>query len=727
MADLIEGNPNAEIRAAYKPSEKEHGLLRFVYQRYSDMKATRSKFEPIWDRHEKQWEAWRPPKNINDWQSNIVPPFTTSIVEAELSELIDQTLRPKASARGPEDKPKATVINHVMEYTWEVGDGDIELYKAIKDALVLGTGIVQEYYWKDARQVRVLVKYDPEKGVEEYEEKEINDFDDVYMEAVKLQDFFIDESARSINRGPYKANDCIRRYILDFEKFKTVYKGKIFDPLDNAKYVKPGGDTNYYEFYQPPKGINQKEIEVLWYWSRNPDKLVITANDVVLRNSPNPYNHKQLPFAQALDVMRPHQFYHKGEPELLESIQDELTTIRRQRIDRSHLDIDKVFLVSNREVLTDQDLITAPHKPIYVDDPMGSIKPLEYSATPQSAYLEEDRLKEDGERVTGMDVRSQSVRASGSATEAAILKEATLRRLRLKIWLLSRTLLMEQSRLRVANIIQHYSQPKLQSILGAKEPELANAIAAGNVRSINGQQFIEQPRTIRTTNIELTRVGEGGIEERDNKGENFFDVLPEDVIPIKGAFDLKLSAEPTFPVSKPLLQQKVNELFQHPIIQAAVQQGLLDLKKTASKMLEINDFDPDDFEVREEPEAAIDPEQMIRMAMTENEQMMEGDEMPGTPFATSDHTEIHLNFMGSEDFKKAFRTNPGIVNLFVRHILFEEAAQQERQNQPAGQPGTPTPPGGAGSTAGGVGASEAAAANAPRAVGETGMTEGIAG
>src|SRR3990167_5403105 len=439
MADLIEGNPNAEIRAAYKPSEKEHGLLRFVYQRYSDMKATRSKFEPIWDRHEKQWEAWRPPKNINDWQSNIVPPFTTSIVEAELSELIDQTLRPKASARGPEDKPKATVINHVMEYTWEVGDGDI----------------------------------------------------DVYMEAVKLQDFFIDESARSINRGPYKANDCIRRYILDFEKFKTVYKGKIFDPLDNAKYVKPGGDTNYYEFYQPPKGINQKEIEVLWYWSRNPDKLVITANDVVLRNSPNPYNHKQLPFAQALDVMRPHQFYHKGEPELLESIQDELTTIRRQRIDRSHLDIEKVFLVSNREVLTDQDLITAPHKPIYVDDPMGSIKPLEYSATPQSAYLEEDRLKEDGERVTGMDVRSQSVRASGSATEAAILKEATLRRLRLKIWLLSRTLLMEQSRLRVANIIQHYSQPKLQSILGAKEPELANAIAVGNVRSINGQQFIE--------------------------------------------------------------------------------------------------------------------------------------------------------------------------------------------------------------------------------------------
>src|SRR3990172_9382246 len=175
MADLIEGNPNAEIRAAYKPSEKEHGLLRFVYQRYSDMKATRSKFEPIWDRHEKQWEAWRPPKNINDWQSNIVPPFTTSIVEAELSELIDQTLRPKASARGPEDKPKATVINHVMEYTWELGDGDIELYKA---------------------------------------------------------------------------NDCIRRYILDFEKFKTVYKGKIFDPLGNTKYVKPGGDTNYYEFYQ---------------------------------------------------------------------------------------------------------------------------------------------------------------------------------------------------------------------------------------------------------------------------------------------------------------------------------------------------------------------------------------------------------------------------------------------------------------------------------------------
>src|SRR3990167_5556964 len=118
------------------------------------MKSVRSKFEPIWDRHEKQWEAWRPPKNINDWQSNIVPPFTTSIVEAELSELVDQTLRPKTTARGPEDKPKALVLNHILDYTWEIGNTDIELYKAIKDSLIFGNGIVQEYYLKDNRKVQ---------------------------------------------------------------------------------------------------------------------------------------------------------------------------------------------------------------------------------------------------------------------------------------------------------------------------------------------------------------------------------------------------------------------------------------------------------------------------------------------------------------------------------------------------------------------------------------------
>jgi hypothetical protein len=175
--DAIKPTENPKIRGYYNPGDIEHDWLKKVYQRFADMKSYRSKFEPLWDKWWKQYEAWRPPK-IN-WQSNIVPPYTTSVVEAITSELVDQTLRPIATGRGPEDKAKATVMNHTVGYTWEIGDSDIEDYKAIKEALVIGQGFVQEYYWRDARQVRVLVKYDPEQGIEIYEDKEVTDYDDV--------------------------------------------------------------------------------------------------------------------------------------------------------------------------------------------------------------------------------------------------------------------------------------------------------------------------------------------------------------------------------------------------------------------------------------------------------------------------------------------------------------------------------------------------------------------
>lgn len=716
----LQVNENAEIRKSYVPNPKQDEILRWVYQRLEDMKQARQPFEVIWDKAMKQYEALRPPKDLNDWQSNIVPPFTTSIIEAELSELIEQLKMPKVVARGEEDRSKSTIVNYVLKYLWEIGNADIEQYKVIKEALILGTAVGQNYYWKDQRKVQLLVKYDSEKGIEEFEEKTIADFDDDYFEYVSLWDFYIDESARSVNAGPYKANDCIRRYVLPLETFKQTYQGKIWDPYNAARFVVPGNDTNHYQYYKPPQGINKDEVEVLWYWSRNPDKLVIVANDVLIKEGPNPYNHKQLPFFQAVDIFRPNQFYHKGEPELLESIQDELTTIRRQRLDRTHLDTDKMFLVSNREQLTDQDLIVEPHKPIYVEDPTKSIVPLDYAQTPQTAYLEEDRLKEDGERVTGVDIRSLSVKSSGSATEAAILKEATLRRLRLKLWLIARTCLVEQTRLRVADIMQFYSKPKIQSIVGMKEAELKIAMEKGTMREINGEKFLEMPRTIRTTDVQLERQPTGTIIEKDRKGENYFDVRPEDVVPSKLGFDIKVAVDPTFPVSKPLLQEQVRELFASPLMEAAIANGIIDLKKSVDKVLEVNDFDPADFEPRKPEEDAINPEQMIEMAGLENEQMLKGVEVPGLGFANREHTDIHLAFMLSEEFANAFRQNPNLINIFTRHILDEEVAQQNRAKgvQAGGQPGQP----GAQNTTQGVAASSAAAAQPGRAVGNTGIS-----
>lgn len=663
-------NDKAGLNSIYTPEAKVQEDREHVYRRYAEMKNGRyingKNVEDLWDKWERQYESWRPPRNGDDWQSTIVPPFTTTVVERALAEIIDQTIQPMIIARGPEDTVRARVMNYVKDFTWEIGDGDLNLYSSIKQALILGKTVWQEDYWQDKRQVRVLKKFDMEKNTEEYEEKTIYDFDDVYGECIDLRNFFLDPMARTINMGRHKANDAVRRYIMNFDTFQEYFIGSIYDQFGAAKLVKPGGDTNYYQFYTPPEGIDKdNQVEVLWYWGRRPDKLIIIANDVVIRDGPNPYNHKQLPFAEGSDVPRLNQFWAKGEPELLESIQDELTTLRRMRIDRQHMDLWKMFLVNNSETLDDDEAIIAPSRFLYVSDVNGAIRTVDYPDINPSAYREEELLKQDGRMVTGI----ESPQPAGTATQAAIFKESTMKSLRLKIWLLSRELVTNIIRLRVPNITQYYSEPKVNKILGEKKSS--------------------QYRTIRTENVELKMDRAGKLIEEEKRGHFYFEIDPSIITPLYGSFDYKLSGEPSFPVSKPLQQQKAAEFMQHPVIQAAIQSGYYDSGRMADELSDVNDFDPEKFKPvarsSEEEDMQMTEEQLYELANRENELILSGQKVPGTAFATRGHTDIHLAFMGSDRFKDAVRSNPQVLEDMSLHVLWEEKAQQQRATMQQGQ------------------------------------------
>lgn len=657
-------NKKNKIKGHYSPTDSQKKSREMVYKRYTDMRNGRyingRSLEEDWIRWEKQYEAWRPDKSYDDWQSNIVPPFTTTLVERALAEMVGQTIRPKVIPRGPEDEAKAKLMNYIVDYTWEKGDGDLVLADSLKQMLVLGKTIHQEDYFLDKKEVKILRKLDLEKKKEEYEKKEVFEYNDVYGEKVDLFDFFIDPVAKTINRGRYKARDCIRRYILDYEMFMEMFQGSIWDQYNATKHVRPGTNADYYRYYNPPTGISDTEVELLMYWGRVPDKLIMVANDVVIRDGPSPYNHKLLPFAEGSDVTRLNGFWARGEPELLESIQDELTTLRRMRLDRQHLDIFKTAFVSNREIIEDEENIINPSTFIPVDDP-NSVKILEYSDINPSAYREEELLKDDGRQVTGI----MNPQPSNTATEAAIFKETTMKALQMKIWRVSRELMTGILRLRVPNIVQYYSAPNVEDILG-------------EVRSAKYRRII-------TKDVALEVAKTGNLVEKEKRGVNFFDVTPDMVSPLYGYYDLIMTAEPSLPLSKPLKQQKASEFFQHPISAAAVQSGYWSLEKAADMLAEVNDFDPDALrsEGGVSQEGVVDEATMLEMANRENAEMLAGESIGGTAYATKDHTALHLAFMGSEEFKSQF--NPQIAEIFTKHIMEESTAQEMRaQGSPQG-------------------------------------------
>ena len=180
------------IRQAYNPTEDQRKVIKFVYQdRYEAMKTSkdRQQAEKMWDIAEKSYEMWREAKKKDQWQSNHVVSMTFSVIETALSEIATQDLRPLILPRGKEDEGKAKIMNYIWDYTWEVADGDLNLFNILKDSLVFGTGIGMEYYWEDKRNVNTTTIKD---NKEVAGQSETTVYDDCYLEGVKLQDFFSD-------------------------------------------------------------------------------------------------------------------------------------------------------------------------------------------------------------------------------------------------------------------------------------------------------------------------------------------------------------------------------------------------------------------------------------------------------------------------------------------------------------------------------------------------------
>lgn len=677
-----------KISDFYKPSEKEEEVRDLVYKRYEAMKTSqyRQQAEKVLKKGREQWEAMRKEKEEDDWQSNHYVPLTTSVIETALSEIIDQSLRPLILPRGSEDTPKATIMSKIYEFTWEIGDSDMEWEDAVHDALIGPIGILQEYFHRDVRKLKSKLKSGSKT---DWEEEDAVVYDDPYLECIKFEDFFIDESARSF-RGPYAARDCIRRYIIDIEDFKAFFTGSTWDPLGNAKYVRPGGDTNYYEKYAPPHGIDMSQkVEVLWYWAIKPgDCLYIVANDVPVVVGPNPYKHKELPFIRVVDVKRTHHFYGKGEAELLESIQDEANTLRRMVIDRNHLDTDKMFYGTSLVNISDEDLIARPHGFIPAE---GEIKPIEYNDVPRSVELSLQHLEDDATITTGINPRAQALPTTGTATEAAMLKESTLKRIRLKVRRFERESLTRIARLRVSNILQFYPQPKLEKIVGEEaveqfQSELTQLQARGvneteNLQKVGDETFKKSFREIRLENQEFVPDAKGQFNlKSSSKPFTFFPLKPEYYLPSKGAFDIKFAAGSTLPISKPLMQTKKAEMFDR--LFPLAQLGVYDLKKLGDQLLKANDENPADYAPDQKEEG--DSDQRLTMALdlanVENNLMMKGQPIPATAYAPAGHTQIHVEFMQSQTFQ-ALGANDPKIQIFTDHVTGELAAQAERGGQ----------------------------------------------
>jgi hypothetical protein len=448
--------------------------------------------------------------------------MTFSIVETALSEMVDQSPGINLLPRETGDTENAAKLEKIWKYTWEKGNGDVQLMRFMKDALIYGTAIGEEYYRQDRTFRKEMQDFDLENfKPTKWNEKEGTDFDDCYFEAIPIWNFYVDPRATSLDT----AADCLKRVVMSEDDFLFRYK-----KYPNSKKVKGGGPAIAdAKWFDPIESLGDNEVECWHYYHHHKDLYLVIANGVLLtpHNNPNPYKHKKFPFVRGVDVMLPHSFYGMGEPRVTRDLEDELDTIRNMRLDTAHLNIHQMFLVDDRLELDDDDFIARPHGAI--KGPPGSIVPIETRPIKPEAYKEEELLKDDIIRATGIDPRLQALGGKGdTATEVAILKEASLKRVRLKLRMLERISLSRIARLRIANIQQFYSLPKITQVIGE-----------------GGE--IENRETYKSY---------GAF---DNNGKyKVLEAKPKDVT---GMYDIIVVPGSTLPISKSLESQKAINLF----------------------------------------------------------------------------------------------------------------------------------------------------------------------
>lgn len=675
---VVERDDSASI--LYNPSKKRRKLRRKVYERFYDLRddPKRKEAEEDWEQADAEYGMVTEATSDNDWQSHLHLPDAFAGIQAQSQEDIERKARPHLKSTEESDEPLAEFANSAMNYNMDNTEYDYQYYLAKLARTIRGTSFMMDYWRTDKRIVKDPVSVNDD-GTIEYKDKEIVDFDDDYTEWVPNEFIYIDEKCHHINQ----AVDGFRREVINIDEFHRIY-GERPDFFD-TEFVTQGGETSTRSLFQLPKDITEQDVEVLHYYNRSIDAYWVVANNVLVRDGPLPWKHKELPFAVLYQYRIPGQFWGIGIPRVVHHLTEERRSIRNLNMDRQKIIVGGAFMHNNAFDIDDEDETIYPGKMISVDtngqDIRGAIQQLQMGDVPASYFRTEEILLEDIRRAHGIDDRIQGVNVGGTATEAAILKESALKRVNLISIAAEMDTVIRIGRLKWSNIQFFYGTPRLENItLDNEEREKKEYRKI----TVDGKKFSI-----------VTENGKKQLRMEDIKGSSALTLKPEMAKYLEGSFDISVDAEIFTPISKAIEQTKKTEMFSlvnsNPITQARI-----DMDGALSDVLQVNNIKPEKWL---KSSLGIKDSQML--AEAENMIMAAGTPLDATEGATEEHTLIHLQFTKTREFADL---PPEYQQLITDHIYKEHdnnpltgnigemaSAYGLGENPQAGQPGSPVP------------------------------------
>jgi hypothetical protein len=464
--------PPSAFLDLYPPNEDEYQkLLTWSRQAYDAGVRAKTDYETKWTRYYQLYNSYVGPRRRGDWRSRVFIPIIFSVIETIAPRLVSELPKMLANPFGEEDVEVAERMEQMLEWAAVNSKLYIEQVKMVKSALKYGTGIGKTSYRvrtaKARRSVPVmqdqkvmiqepvmdpddptqpLIDMDTKQPVVETREEIVGQvqagtrmekyeymaYDGPACEAVDIFNFWVApeaedvESARYVIHRVYRSIDYIHRRMAEgIYRYPDGEFGPedLFRDMDDPSSLRKNAVDISTE-----NDPTRKDVELLEIWTDDGRVITMANRKCILRVHENPYDHGKKPFIRVTDYFQEHEFWGKGEAEIIEGQQDLQNAIINQRVDNVRLVMDRMFIYNENYMVDPNDLTMRPGGGIRVrgDNPIGDvIEPMKMEDVTQSAYIEADANKRTIDEVTGVSDYQRGTDPSGAdtATGASLLSE----------------------------------------------------------------------------------------------------------------------------------------------------------------------------------------------------------------------------------------------------------------------------------------------------------------
>lgn len=576
----------------------------------------------------------------DSWQSDLSEPLLLVKIQTAMSILVDQ--HPTALFSPMSDKYEATtaLAKSLWERSWDIANSRKQLKLFVFDLAKYGWAIGHTFPKKVVRKGRVLEEIDaddPQKN--KYKDVEIVEYNDVYREKLDPLRTWIDDQANLVDPDAMDDWYYEKDYSWDaFEREFSQYSNNFKSVMKGAAYREGrGSDGN-----DGDKHNNQRNdiVTVGFYESKNKDlyAIWIPRQDILLFSSPLPNDDKRLSCWHTYwNIRDPRTPYGIGIYELIKN--------------------DKVAYDRFQNMSIDQ-LVMAIYPTLFYTAPTSHSGTGDWEITPNKAKqkapgtsIEQVKIAYDQRGIDATeyiasridDISAITPSLEGDVTgktlgEVLHAKDAALKRLKIPLGNIAE-IIEQDAYLTLSWMNQIYSIPEIKQFSNQEELDAFELETGRNAATVlenneSGEITADFYREL-VLNLESQQSGDEDSNLVESPKSSYFKLgidIPLESVRWEGK--VSISARSILAPSPEIDRQRTLEIFNMiqpliPELTAALQQDpktAIAMMKPVTRVLKIQDEDPEDWLPDDLIKLANNPEEVEAMQQEKDAQAQQEEE-----------------------------------------------------------------------------------------------------